>query len=130
MEKQEIRSLVVELRDRIESEKLYGSREKDIIVGGSYERLRRKLSRPLKIKKEEMDQLIALRKFLIANPYVTQEDLNALLCGELMKFKFLRKVNKMLPDFAEELRDYGAQVVACYYANRIRAVKEIDRALP
>lgn len=130
MERLEKRSLIVELRDRIESEKLYGSREKDIIVGGSYERLRRKLSRPLKIKKEEMDQLVALRKFLIANPYVTQEDLNALLYGALIKFDFLRKVNKMLPDFANELRDHGAQVVACYYANRTRTVKEIDRALP
>ncbi len=128
--KEERKSLIAELTEKIAHEKITGSREKDVIVGGSYQRIRRTMGHPLKVSKNEYDQLVALSKFLGVPPEITQEDLNELLETKFSAFGFLRKVNNILPDFLLEIRDHGPQSVACYYANRKQTIKEIDRALP
>ena len=60
----------------------------------------------------------------------SQEKLNDLLNSDIKKFKFLIKVNNILPDFLSELKDHGPGTVACYYANREHINEQIDKILP
>ena len=126
----ERKSLLVELYKKLETEKRLGFRDKDVIVGGSCDRVRYRLTRPLTITKEEMNQLVGLHRFLKDHPKFTQEDLNELLCADVRKCEFLRKVNNVLPDMLEELKDHGPGSVACYYANRMHINEQIDKILP
>ena len=126
----EQKSLLVELYKKLETEKHLGFRDKNVIVGGMYNTVRRKLGKPLTITKEEMDQLVALYRFLKDHPDFTQEQLNDLLNADIHKFKFLIKVNNILPDFLSELKDHGPGSVACYYANRMHINEQIDKILP
>lgn len=128
--KDEQKRLLVELYKKLEQEKHLGFRDKDVIVGGMYNTVRRQLGKPLTITKEEMDQLVALYRFLKEHNDFTQEELNKLLIEDVHKFKFLIKVNNILPDFLNELKDHGPGTVACYYANREHINKEIDKLLP
>ena len=120
----------MELYKKLETEKHLGFRDEDVIVGGSCDRVRKRLTNPLTITKGEMNQLVALHKCLKNHPEFTQEDLNKLLCADIGKFKFLIKVNNILPDMLEELKDHGPGSVACYYANRMRINEQIDKILP
>ncbi len=130
MERKQRKNLIAELTGRLEFEKLSGSQEKEVIVGGSYQPLIRRLRKPLTVTKHQMDQLVALSNFIKIHPEFTQEDLNELLNAKPLKFKFLREVNTMLPDMLEELRDHGPGSVACYYANRMHINEQIDKILP
>lgn len=130
MERKQRKNLIAELTGRLEFEKISGSKEKEVVVGGVYQEVRRRLGKPLKITKTQMDQLVALHNFVKIHNELTQEDLNELLNLHKHKFKFLVELNNMLPDFLDELKDHGPGSVACYYANRKQLNKELERRLP
>lgn len=126
----EQKSLLVELYKKLDCEKHLGLSDKEVVVGGSYDFVKGRVTRPLTITKEEMDQLVALYRFLKDHPDFTQEKLTDLLNSDVLKFKFLIKVNNIFPDFLSELKDHGPGTVACYYASREHINKEIDKLLP
>ena len=138
MQKEERKNLIIKLKDKLEygyievlGNKNFLNSNKEVVVGGRYSRMMGHiLVSPVKVSKQQLDQLYGLSKFLRENPHVTQEDLNELLKTKFFKFKFLRKVNKLLPDLLIELRDYSAQSVALYYANRVQVNEQIEKALP
>ena len=125
------KNLVRELTKKLAIRELESSfySDKDIHVGGRYNRATGKTEGAIKIKQTEFDQLEGLYLFVKENQSLTQEELNELLKTKFLKFKFLRKVNAMLPDLLAEIKMHGAMQVAIYYANRVHVNKQIDRVL-
>ena len=130
MKKEERKSLIAELIGRIEFEKISCIQDKEVILGEVENRINGRKTNTLKIPARQMDQLVALSKFLRKNSNVTQEDLNYLLKTKWIKFKFLRKINNMMPDLLDEIKNHGPQHVAIYYANRVQVNEQIEKALP
>ena len=130
MQNEERKSLINQLSDKFQNEKYRGTDWKDVYLAGSGFKINGRLVAPLTISKKQMDQLVALKKFLEENNEITQEDLNILLNTKLFKFMFLRKVNAMLPDLLSEIKQHGAVYVATYYANRLNINDQIDKILP
>lgn len=130
MEKEERKSLINQLNDKFQNEKYRGTDWKGVYLAGNGAKINGRLVAPLTISKKQMDQLIALKKFIEENDNITQEDLNVLLNTKFFKFKFLRKVNQTLPDLLSEIKQHSAIYVATYYANRVRVNEQIEKVLP
>ena len=125
------KNLVLELTKKIAEKELISAHttDKQIVVGGSCSRITGKITKSVKIKKSEYDQLVGLYKFIQEHKDLTQEELDFVLKTKFLKFRFLRKVNALVPDFLNELKMHGAMQVALYYANRIQVNEQIDGVL-
>ena len=131
MDKSMQKNLLIKLNKKLEAEKyINADGPRKVVLDASCSRKTWKFIDLVTVTKHQMLQLVALSQFLKENPEVTQEDLNELLKTKFFQFKFLRRVNNMLPDFLLELKNYGARSVALYYANRVRVNKQIQNALP
>lgn len=72
-------------------------------------------------------QIVALYEFLKDNEDLSNEEVRAMLKSRL-KFSFLRKLDKKIPNMFEELREHGPKCVAIMY-DRSNQEKQADKVL-
>ncbi len=72
-------------------------------------------------------QIVALYEFLKDNEDLSNEEVRAMLKSRL-KFSFLRKLDKKIPNMFEELREHGPKCVAIMY-DRSNQGKQADKVL-
>ena len=79
------------------------------------------------LSNEQYFQIVALYEFLKDNEDLSNEEVKAMLKSRL-KFSFLRKLDKKIPNMIEELREHGPKYVAIMY-NRLNQDKQADKVL-
>ena len=63
------------------------------------------------------------------NSELTNEDIREILNSN-NKFSFLRKLDKLIPDFYEELKLHGPMSIATTYASRKHMNEQLNKRLP
>lgn len=123
MNRQERKNLLLELNKKLKQEKISGSQKKEIIVGKSKGVI-------FTISKNYIDQLVAIHKFLKDNKEITEQDFNNLLKTTFINFGFVKKLNRTMPDFLNELKTHGPMWIAKDYVYNKHIDKELERRLP
>lgn len=123
MNRQERKNLLLELNKKLKQEKLLGAQKKEIIVGKSKGVI-------FTISKNYIDQLVAIHKFLKNNKEITEQDFDNLLKTSFVNFRFVKKLNRTMPDFLNELKTHGPMWIAKDYVYNIHIDKELERRLP
>ena len=65
--------------------------------------------------KDQRAKVYALHNFLMENENLSQEELNEVLKGKFFKFAFLRRLNKVIDNLIEELKESGPTHVLWMY---------------
>lgn len=111
MEKQEKQNLLKKLDHRMRyakmQSKIIDEPNKDIII--KEEKLN-----PKYISSKQYFQLAQFYQFLINNPDITEDDARELLNSKI-KFSYLRRVDKLVPNFISELKHHGPMSIAISY---------------
>ena len=79
------------------------------------------------LSNEQYFQIVTLYKFLKDNEDLSNDEVRAILKSRL-KFSFLRKLDKKIPNMFEELREHGPKCVAIMY-DRSNQEKQADKVL-
>ncbi len=116
MEKQTNEKLVQKLIERLRVAKTNAQEQnkKDkfpkLLIGGE-ERINQKY-----ISNEQYFQIVQLYNFLKEYEDLTHEEFEEILKTKFGKFMFLRRLNKIVKNLDEELRDHGVRYVAIKFA--------------
>jgi len=129
MQKEERKGLVVNLYQRVQFAKQVQSKferssvEDDLFIklGG--------FSTPKNLARDKYFQIAQFYNFLKENPNLTNEDIRKILNSN-NKFSFLRKLDKLIPDFYEELKLQGPMTIATTYASRKHMNEQLNKRLP
>jgi len=129
MQKEERKGLVVNLYQRVQFAKQVQSKferssvEDDLFIklGG--------FSTPKNLARDKYFQIAQFYNFLKENPNLTNEDIRKILNSN-NKFSFLRKLDKLIPDFYEELKLQGPMTIATTYASRKHMNEQLKKRLP
>ena len=119
MDKTSNAELVVKLTERLKIAKVEARIQTDkdkwpkLIVGGGEERVNEKY-----ISNEKYFQISQLYWFLREHPNLSHEEFEQVLKSRFLKFKFLRKLNKVVENLDDELREHGIRYVAIRYAEK------------
>ncbi len=92
----------------------------DIVISGDYPRESTEWLPDVKISGKQMAYIVAIKHYAEHHPDFTQEDLNEMLKTKKIKFAILRKMNKKIPDFAEELKTGNIMEIVIDYARRVQ----------
>lgn len=84
---------------------------------------------PKYISNKQYFQIAQFYNFLKENPNLTNEDILEILNSN-NKFSFLRKLDKLIPDFYEELKLHGPMCIATTYASRKHMNEQLKKRLP
>ena len=84
---------------------------------------------PKYISHKEYFQVAQFYNFLKENPNLTNDDITEILNSN-NKFSFLRKLDKLIPDFYEELKLHGPMTIATTYASRKHTDEQLKKRLP
>ena len=119
MEKEERKSLVVNLYKKLNLAKFKADIEKSADKNSQKDVFHK--PRGLRINPKYLSQK---QYFQIAEFYVFLHENSSLTDGEIReilnsnnKFSFLRKLDKVIPDFFTELKDHGVMTMATTYVN-------------
>lgn len=92
---------------------------------------------PRYLSNEQYFQIAEFYNFLKENKGLTAYEIRELLKGKLIKFAFLRKLDKLIPNFFDELKFHGPMSIATryislkYYKHLNKKIDEIlKRELP
>lgn len=117
MDKTSNAELVVKLTKRLNVAKVEARIQTDkdkwpkLIVGGGEERVNEKY-----ISNKQYFQISQLYCFLMEHKDLSHDEFEQLLNSKFIKFGFLRKLNKIVENLDEELREHGIRYVAMRYA--------------
>ena len=73
---------------------------------------------PRYISNNQYYQIAEFYNFLTENEDLTDEEIREVLKYKFINYKFLRKLDKLIPDFFEELKMHGPMSVAIRYIDR------------
>ena len=74
---------------------------------------------PRYISDEHYFQIVEFYNFLQENPDLTTNEIREVLKGKTLKFAFLRKLDQLIPDLFDELKQHGPGSIATHYVNFI-----------
>jgi len=124
------------LIESIEYSKSLGEKTKiitgsdEMVVEGRFDRVSGKMTSSTKIQIDLWEEIVALHAFLFANQDVTQEDLDELLKKKFFKFRFLRDVNRVIPNLRNELLNHDNMYVASRYLHAKSKQNQREKTLP
>jgi len=84
---------------------------------------------PKYLSDKQYFQIAQFYVFLKENPDLTSEEIREVLKSN-NKFSFLRKLDKLIPDFYEELKLHGPMTIATTYASRKHMNEQLNKRLP
>ena len=73
---------------------------------------------PRFISNKQYFQIAEFYNFLKENEDLTDEEIREVLQAKFVNYRFLRKLDKLIPDFFEELKFHGPMSVAIRYVDR------------
>ena len=83
---------------------------------------------PRYLSNEQYFQIAEFYNFLEENKGLTAYEIRELLKGKLIKFAFLRKLDKLIPDFFEELKFHGPMSIATRYVS-LKYYKHLNKKI-
>ena len=129
MQKEERKGLVVNLYQRVQFAKQVQSKfERSSVEDDLFMKLGG-FSTPKNLARDKYFQIAQFYNFLKENPNLTNEDIRKILNSN-NKSSFLRKLDKLIPDFYEELKLRGPMTIATTYANRKHMNEQLKKRLP
>ena len=129
MENEERKKLVVKLYDKMRFAKSQAKSKEDKDNNSLFVKPVGYSLNPKYISHKQYFQIAQFYNFLKENPELTNEDIKGIL-NTNNKFSFLRKLDKSMPDFLEELKMHGPMCIATTYASRKHKDEQLKKLLP
>ena len=129
MQKEERKGLVVKLYNKMRFAKFQAEVKENKDNNSLFVKPVGYTLNPKYISHKEYFQVAQFYNFLKENPNLTNEDIREILNSN-NKFSFLRKLDKLIPDFYEELKLHGPMTMATTYASRKHMNEQLKKRLP
>ena len=129
MQKEERKGLVVKLYNKMRFAKFQAEEKEDRDNNSLFIKPVGYTLNPKYISRKEYFQVAQFYTFLKENSELTNEDIREILNSN-NKFSFLRKLDKLIPDFYEELKLHGPMSIATTYASRKHMNEQLKKRLP
>ena len=129
MQKEERKNLVVKLYNKMRFAKFQAEVKENKDNNSLFVKPVGYTLNPKYISNKQYFQIAQLYNFLKENPDLKDEEIREILNSN-NKFSFLRKLDKSMPDFIEELKLHGPMTIATTYASRKHINEQLKKRLP
>lgn len=129
MQKEERKGLVVKLYNKMRFAKLQAETKEERDNNSLFLKPVGYTLNPKYISHKEYFQVAQFYNFLKENPNLTNDEIREILNSN-NKFSFLRKLDKLILDFYEELKLHGPMTIATTYASRKHMNEQLKKRLP
>lgn len=129
MQKEDRKNLVVKLYNKMQIAKRQAEVKEDRDNNSLFVKPVGYTLNPKYISHKEYFQVAQFYNFLKENPDLKDDEIKEILNSN-NKFSFLRKLDKLIPDFYEELKLHGPMTIATTYASRKHMNEQLKKRLP